>query len=652
MKKLYILLFLLLIISCDVFANIDSIKKQLRTKVNDTVKVNILNDLSKYYKDINAEEGLQYGHSALELSTKLDYKIGVAEAYKNIGLNYWRMSIYEMSLENYFKAYDLFDQLKDTAGVAITNNYIGLIYLARSQYYKAIEFLEASVKLNSIIKNQLEVARSQLNLGIVHHELKHFEQAIDYHLKSLHICESIDSNISASNYCFLGKTYSSLQKNDSAYYYLNKSLEIFKKLNSPNNIAMVQNQIALFYNRTSEFDKALVFARNAYDLGEKIGNRFMRMEALHLMSEAYKGLRMFEKAYFTHVDFKELQDSLVNESNIKSIARKETQFEYEKKLKEIEIDKQNQLYKQDLINKVAIFSSLILLIISLFIYRYYRIRTKTNKVLTEKNNEIFHQREELAQLNIQLQESNSSKDKFFSIIAHDLKSPLSGFLGTTKIMAEESSDLTLDEMRELSRNMQESARHIYKLLENLLEWSRIQRGVIDYNPDACSLAMLVKNNIDLQTIVAHNKQIKLINSVDDRFTVLADVSMINTVIRNLISNSLKFTPKGGRIEIGAEDYFVPENEIKDISHPNSTTLQDKFVKVFIKDNGIGMNSEILKNVFMVDKKTSRPGTENEPSTGLGLLLCKEFIEKNGGSIWAESTEGVGTVFYFSLRKLS
>ncbi len=246
---------------------------------------------------------------------------------------------------------------------------------------------------------------------------------------------------------------------------------------------------------------------------------------------------------------------------------------------------------------------------------------------------------EIQKKNIELAELNSSKDKFFSIIAHDLKSPFSGFLGLTKILAEQIDDLTMREMQEISKSMQISATNLYSLLENLLEWSRMQRGKVDYNPEISLLSFLVKQNIDIITDRAKQKDIVIISNIDDDLEIFADIPMFNSVLRNLISNAVKFTPKGGKIEIGAG-----------INTTEDLVLLNNYIQIYVRDTGIGMSTDILNNLFRIDQNISRTGTDGEPSTGLGLLLCKEFIEKHGGRIWAESEVGNGSTFFFTLPK--
>ena len=228
--------------------------------------------------------------------------------------------------------------------------------------------------------------------------------------------------------------------------------------------------------------------------------------------------------------------------------------------------------------------------------------------------------------------ANSEKDKFFSIIAHDLKSPFSGFLGLTKLIAENIENITMTEMKELGGNLHDSAANLFALLENLLEWSRIQRGVIKFLPENNNITFIIDNNIQIIHETAKQKDLSIVNTIKDELVVFSDIAMINAVLRNLLSNAIKFTPKGGQIEIGSSsDPMTSDNCI------------------YVKDTGIGMDKDLMSKLFKIDQKVSRPGTEGESSTGLGLLLCKEFIEKHGGRIWVESAEGFGSTFYFTLK---
>ncbi len=226
---------------------------------------------------------------------------------------------------------------------------------------------------------------------------------------------------------------------------------------------------------------------------------------------------------------------------------------------------------------------------------------------------------------------NANKDKFFSIIAHDLKSPFNAFLGLTEIMAEELNTMTLDEIQRIAESMQSSAKNLFSLLENLLQWSKIQQGKFDFSPINIRLIPIINFNLEIFAESCKIKNIKIINSIIDDIEIKADVAMLNTIIRNLISNAIKFTNKEGEITI------------------SSHKIDSQTIKISVKDNGIGIDEELKKKLFKIDEQSSRLGTEGESSTGLGLMLCKEFVEIHGGLISVESEAGKGSTFSFTMK---
>jgi len=238
--------------------------------------------------------------------------------------------------------------------------------------------------------------------------------------------------------------------------------------------------------------------------------------------------------------------------------------------------------------------------------------------------------EEIKHKNDELRQINAEKDRFFSIIAHDLRSPFNGFLGLTQLMAEELENLTSEEIKDFTLSMRNSAADMFRLLENLLEWARMQQGLITFNREIAQLAPIVDESIAIILEPAKIKGIEIILDISADITVFADRNILQTVIRNIVSNAVKFTPKGGRIRVSAK--------VTDYNN----------VEISIKDTGIGMSNKMIDDLFRLDVQTNRKGTEGEPSSGLGLLLCKDFIEKHGGRIWVESEEGKGSTFYFSL----
>jgi signal transduction histidine kinase len=251
--------------------------------------------------------------------------------------------------------------------------------------------------------------------------------------------------------------------------------------------------------------------------------------------------------------------------------------------------------------------------------------------LSEQNHQLEMQQESILLQNKELQEINATKDKFFSIIAHDLKNPFNNILASSNLLATCFDTMDPNHIIKSVAAINNSANSAYKLLENLLEWSRAQTGLIEFNQERT----ILKNNIDLACeiteSIASNKNLSLDLDISQSIEVFADRNMLNTVLRNLITNALKYTNKGGVIKIRAYS-------------------QDNNIIVSVIDNGVGIDPAIMDNLFNISQKVSTTGTERETGTGLGLLLCKEFVEKHGGEIWVDSELGKGSEFKFTLPK--
>ena len=238
--------------------------------------------------------------------------------------------------------------------------------------------------------------------------------------------------------------------------------------------------------------------------------------------------------------------------------------------------------------------------------------------------------QEIQSQNEKLQKLNAQKDKFFSIIAHDLKSPFSGILGFSELLRDEASNLDIDSIIEYAGIIHESGLHTFGLLENLLEWARIQQDRIPFEPHEILFNSIVNTEFEVLKNSAIQKNIELIQNIDGNLIITADENMVSTVLRNLVSNAIKFTPKGGEVKVDAR-------------------VEGDDVKISVSDTGIGIKPETIEKLFKIETSFTTRGTENEKGTGLGLLLCKEFIEKHGGKIWVESEIGKGSCFNFTLH---
>jgi len=241
------------------------------------------------------------------------------------------------------------------------------------------------------------------------------------------------------------------------------------------------------------------------------------------------------------------------------------------------------------------------------------------------------QRKELLKLNEKLSKLNITKDRFFSIIAHDLKGVFTPLIASSDVLVKLCSKDGNTTVSKFAQSIHKSSQNAYKLLENLLEWARIQKNNIKVNPAKFDLMKRVKNMTDIMMEKANQKNVTISNLVEKNTFVYADVYMVQTILINLISNALKYT-ENGEITIF------------------SNSINDDFYEVVISDTGTGISSENQKKLFVIEEKFKVKGTAGEIGTGLGLILCKELVEKNGGKIWVESEPGVGSQFIFTLKK--
>lgn len=244
---------------------------------------------------------------------------------------------------------------------------------------------------------------------------------------------------------------------------------------------------------------------------------------------------------------------------------------------------------------------------------------------------IQRQKKELEELNGKLEESNATKDKFFSIIAHDMKNIFNSLIGGSQILAGSVNTLSKEKIEMFAEEMFSSAQTAYELLENLLNWARMQKGSIEFKQETFDLSDLVSNNIINYQNNADMKKIHLFHSVEPGTLAYADPNMINTILRNLISNALKFTDIGGEVRISAK-------------------TMGQIIDVSVSDTGVGISEENAKKLFRIDSKFRTTGTAGEKGSGLGLSLCREFVDNNNGKIWVESIIGKGTTFWFTLPR--
>jgi signal transduction histidine kinase len=501
--------------------------------------------------------------------------------------------------------------------------------------------------------------------------MQNFEKAIGYFRKAMNINLMIKDSVSlAVDYNGLAESYQYLHKNDSSIVYFLKANHFFKKLHKTGYQAITLANMGTIYTDYPDslkkaYDafseawtvfKALGWNQYESEIKEGFGNilssqgkykeaiaaytesmrsteRFSRgfglKKSTYLrMAKAYELMGNYKSALRYHILFAQFSDSLNQKEKYEKLLNLEKQYETEKKENEIiRLQARQeltdvQLHKNKQLKLLGFVTAALLLIFVFFVLIRYFDNLKLNRLLEQKNKKIEQSENELRVL-------NASKNKFFSIIAHDLKNPFHTVMGYSWLLSNDYELFTEDERRKFAFDIHQSTNNIFRLLQNLLDWSKSQTGRLVVTPKEFEFKRILENSASVLRSLADQKNIEIKFDCNEDLILYADPLMIETVLRNLINNAIKFTPENGMIEIAA-------NQIEDQ------------INISVKDSGIGISEEDALNLFRIDSTVKRKGTNNEDGSGLGLILCKEFVDKNNGTIWVNTSPGEGSSFFFTV----
>jgi signal transduction histidine kinase len=596
-----------------------------------------------------------------EIISEIGSELDKAKSLFDIGSVHYDISDYENSLKYYQNALKHFEVLnQDTLArfdiIRIANTYkaIGTLYDELGDFDKALMYLESSLEINAKISNAKGCITCFLGIGGVYQKLNSYEKALNNRLKAVKLSESMGltgfKGLSMQN---AGESYASLEKFDVAINYYENGLSLLLEVDNKKQIAETYCHMGdAVIKKDKDYAQAIELYEKALKIAQEGGFKFIEFKIYKKLYEIYHEKKDFRSSFWYFRLYSEVKDSLFNLEKSKLINTLEIKYQTAKKDTEIEILKKDNEIKQNFLWSSIIVSALVILLV-IFIYLRYLNNKKSNILLNKKNSEIEQVNKELThqnklineqkeQLSVlfeelkvnesMLREANASKDKFFSIIAHDLKNPFNVLLNYSSMLVDGYDDYDDEQRIRFIEDMQQSTKSLVKLTKNLLDWSRSQTGKMKHEPQEVDLYEMGFNNSYLFKKAAEEKGIDLKSEIQFETNVFVDFNMINTVFRNLVSNAVKFTAKGGQIRTIA-------------------TEKTDFWEISVQDTGMGIKKENIEKLFRIDESHSTRGTNDEEGTGLGLILCKEFIEKNGGEIRVESRLGEGTSFIFTLPKV-
>lgn len=596
----------------------------------DTLYVDSLNSVSFSLRNVNPASSVLDAKAALTIALQMNYSKGILNSYSFIGVGYRNLSDYSTAMDYYTKSYQLADSLSDKEQKAYALNNIGNLYYLQEEDSLGLASLKQAEKLGAEIGDKRIIAYCRLNQGRIYAHMQDWVRAINKFNSALSLRKELNELLNVANTLIeIAGVYERMDRLDRAIDYYNQALEIVADNPSGKNLEGAINMgLGLVYQKQGYIQKAIAIINASIKINIEIDDNRDLMRAYKIQAENYIKLNDYKNAYKYLELHNEVQNVIASAASVNNFARLRVKFETEK------MERDNQILKQaNDLNELAIsrqriiiYTGIALLVFLAFIlisFVYgYRKNNKQNILLQEQKEEIENQRKSLFDL-------NATKDKFFSIIAHDLRSPYMNLINSSDLLENEYNELSDEDRLNLISSIKRSAKTSFELLDNLLLWARTQKGTISFEPVIFNITETVNRTIQLFNNSALIKKLEIKSLSNDNIPVYADIEMVNTVLRNLINNATKFTAKGGTISVEFEEH-------------------NGYVLVSVRDTGIGIEKDTLNKLFNIEEKHSSVGTDGEVGSGLGLVITKEFIEKNGGKIWVESERGKGSSFNFTL----
>jgi signal transduction histidine kinase/Tfp pilus assembly protein PilF len=581
------------------------------------------------------EKSLTVLLSAYDLAKNIEEKEVMMVISNNLGVTYRRLAEDNLALKYHLEALKIAEELEDSRNIAVASNSIGIIYTYQGNYDEALPYYKRALELEQNRNNLIGIAINYNSIAWVYELKEEYYKAIEYYKKSL------DANIKNNNekgivicYSDLGKVYHKIGEFVLALDYYKKTLVVNEKLGDKRYIARSYIYIGETYRDLGDYSQSLSNLKAGLEYAKQVNSKRMLMQAYEQLSLTYEEMNQGTKALSNYKKYNIYKDSIFNEDKSNQIIEIKTRFETNKKEQENEILKNRNSLNEALIlrQRIIVFSIIsFLLLITILVIVLLNSRRKQKKainLLGKQNQEIQKQKEEIQNQALNLEKAVNTKNRFFSIIAHDLISPFNTLIGYSDLLKSSLKDLSEEEIIDYANLIYQRSNETHDLLINLLEWSVTQTKGIEYEPQEIEIKKLIKEKISLLTGQAKGKSIELEFIEGEDMFVFADINMLTTIVRNLVSNAIKFT-KEGKVTI-------------------SYAKESRFCRVLIEDTGIGISKEKIDNLFEMDRAVSSKGTAGEKGTGIGLILCKEFIEKNKGDIYVESTVNVGSKISFTI----
>jgi two-component system, sensor histidine kinase and response regulator len=606
----------------------DSLEHLISSVPSDTTKVWLLNKLVSELREKDNNKAMTLAREAKDLAELLNYKPGLAKALENYGWLLYRKGDYSKSLEISTQAMHASEALGDAQGVATGMINVAAIHYEQKQYRQAIRYFHQAYNRSKIIPDTVIMARCDNNIAYTYFALNELDSADHYSMKAYALALNLsDKYMMAFAKRTIGDVLLSRKDLGKARTSFQQCYRMATELNNNFLKSSVLHRLANTAFQQKKYDDAIRHLEENIAIGNAFGFKDELERAYFLMSKIFFEKKDPIKAYEFQTMYVNLHDTLYNQRSSEQIALMQIRYDTELKQAQIEILTRDAALKSDDIKQqqtwIYVFAACftLLLILAIVLYQNNRHNRNARISLQEKNREIQSQTRQLKNL-------NSTKDKLFSIISHDLRSPVASLKALMEIV--NTTGLSQEEFVEITKVLKRNLDTVYDDLDNLLFWAQTQLRGLQVKPEAVDLRRIADEKIEFFNEQLNVKNIVVVNEIPPAMMVMADRNHLGLVFRNLLANAIKFNKDFGTITL-------------------STSEKDGFCQVSISDSGVGINKEDILKLFNAETHFTKPGTRSEKGVGIGLLLTKEFVEKNNGAIWVASEPGKGATFTFTVK---
>ena len=604
--------------------------KQLDT-FSDSLQNSVLFNLTFYYLKVNSDSSIFFADQLIDRTEEDAFWL--YRAYLHKGNAYHLKGKFDSAVKNYYQSLKYASEGSNKRRLGIIYCALGDVYFDANAPKKSVQYYHKAINIFQEQEDSIPLASALVNLSNGYEGGQRNDTALLYLNEALSIFLALNDKPGIA-YCTgsIGSVFLSQKQFIEAEFNLQRAIYMLEELEDNYAVATYCIIMADLLNEMMRLEEAEEYAKRGLrialknDLLPQIRDSYDELSNVYELKDEYKKAFSYKKKYYTY------RDSINSQETIRKMADLQTEFEVSKK--QVEVDKaqtQLELVKKEKQNQQIVGLGLILILfltstLAYMVFRNSKREKETNNVLREQKEELLSQKEELEAQRDTMEEINNTKDRLFSIISHDLRTPV-GVLhwGTTLIKdALESKDY--DKLWNFTGNMEKSVKNVQVLLDNLLEWAITQRGQYTLHPEETDLSECIDETVAFYTELAQSKEITLTHSPPTGKSFLTiDRNSLSTIVRNLLSNALKFTGNGGFVHI-------------------LTERKKDSVTISIEDSGVGIPREKLKAIFSMKTKKSSRGTGQEKGLGIGLNLVYEFVKMNNGEIEVESTVGTGTIF--------